>query len=58
MRRLNAGDKFPSILLKDIDDKTVCIPKEVNTKYCVLLFFRGVRICMQPSVRMGPGFIG
>ena len=42
MIRLSAGDKFPSILLKDIEDKTVCIPEEVNTKYCVLLFFRGV----------------
>ena len=42
MNRLGAGDKFPSIFLKDTEDKTVCIPEEVNTKYCVLLFFRGV----------------
>ena len=42
MNRLSAGDRFPSILMKDTEDKTVCIPEEVNTKYCVLLFFRGV----------------
>ena len=42
MNRLSAGDKFPNIFLKDTEDKTVCIPEEVNTKYCVLLFFRGV----------------
>ena len=41
MIRLSAGDKFPCILLKDIEDKTVCIPEKVSTKYCVLLFFRG-----------------
>ena len=41
MNKLSAGDKFPSIFLKDIENKTVCIPEEVNTKYCVLLFFRG-----------------
>ena len=35
--------------------KTVCIPEEVYTKYCVLLFFRRIRICMQLSVRMEPG---
>ena len=41
MNRLSAGDRFPSILMKDTEDKTVCIPEEVNTKYCALLFFRG-----------------
>lgn len=41
MNKLSAGDKFPSIILKDIENKNVCIPEEVNTKYCVLLFFRG-----------------
>ena len=41
MNRLSAGDRFPSILMKDTEDKTVCIPEEVNTKYCTLLFFRG-----------------
>ena len=41
MSRLSAGDKFPSIFLKDIEDKTICIPEKVKTKYCVLLFFRG-----------------
>ena len=38
MNKLSAGDKFPSIFLKDIENKTVCIPEELNTKYCVLLF--------------------
>ena len=38
MSRLSAGDKLPSIFLKDIEDKTVCIPEEVNTKYRALLF--------------------
>ena len=41
MNRLSAGDRFPRILMKDTEDKTVCIPEEVNTKYCILLFFRG-----------------
>ena len=57
MNRLSAGDKFPNIFLKDTEDKTVCIPEEVNTKHCVLLFFRGVRICMHPSVRIESGTV-
>ena len=38
MNRLSAGDRFPSILMKDTEDKTVCIPEKVNTKYLPYFF--------------------
>ena len=39
--RLKIGADFPKILLTDIENKTITIPDDINSKYCILLFFRG-----------------
>jgi hypothetical protein len=41
MNMLKIGSEFPTISLTDIENKTIIIPDEINTKYCILLFFRG-----------------
>ena len=41
MNMLKIGSEFPKISLTDIENKTIIIPDEINTKYCILLFFRG-----------------
>ena len=39
--RLKIGADFPKISLTDIENKTITIPDDINSKYCNLLFFRG-----------------
>ena len=38
---LKIGSDFPNITLTDIENNKITIPNDINTKYCVLLFFRG-----------------
>ena len=40
-QRLKIGSDFPKISLTDIDNKTITIPDDINSKYCIVLFFRG-----------------
>ena len=40
--RLKIGADFPKISLTDIENKTITIPDDINSKYCILLF-SGVR---------------
>jgi hypothetical protein len=42
MKRLGIGFHFPKISLIDIGNKNINIIDVINTKYCILLFFRGV----------------
>ena len=42
MKRLGIGSHFPKISLTDIGNKSINIVDGINTKYCILLFFRGV----------------
>ena len=39
--RLKIGADFPKISLTDIENKTITIADDINSKYCILLFFRG-----------------
>jgi peroxiredoxin len=38
---LRIGEDFPKISLTDIENKTITIPDDIKTKYCILLFYRG-----------------
>ena len=38
---LRIGANFPKISLTDIENKNITIPDDINTNFCVLLFFRG-----------------
>ena len=38
---LKIWSDFPKISLTDIENKTITIPDDINTKFCILLFFRG-----------------
>ena len=38
---LKIGSDFPKISLTDIENKTITIPDDINSKYCIVLFFRG-----------------
>ena len=38
---LRLGANFPKISLTDIENKNITIPDDINTNFCVLLFFRG-----------------
>jgi len=40
-QRLGIGADFPKISLTDIENKTISIPDDIKTKYCILLFIRG-----------------
>jgi len=40
-QRLGIGSDFPEITLIDIDNNSITIPDEINTRYCILLFIRG-----------------
>jgi len=40
-QRLKIGVDFPKISLTDIETKTINIPDDIKTKFCILLFFRG-----------------
>ncbi len=40
-QRLGIGSDFPEITLTDIDNNSITIPDDINTKYCILLFIRG-----------------
>jgi peroxiredoxin len=40
-QRLGIGADFPKITLTDIENKTITIPDDIKTKYCILLFIRG-----------------
>ncbi len=37
-QRLIIGSDFPKISLTDIDNKTITIPDDINSKYCIMLF--------------------
>ena len=38
---LRIGANFPKISLTDIENKNITIPDDINTNFCILLFFRG-----------------
>jgi peroxiredoxin len=38
---LRIGADFPKISLTDIENKTITIPDDIKTKFCILLFYRG-----------------
>jgi peroxiredoxin len=40
-KKLQQGDRFPSLALKLVDGSTVRIPDEMPGRYAVLLFYRG-----------------
>ena len=35
---LKIGSDFPKISMTDIENKTITIPDDINTKFCILLF--------------------
>ena len=35
---LKIGSDFPKISLTDIENKTITIPHDIDTKFCILLF--------------------
>jgi len=35
---LKIGSDFPKISLTDIKNKTITIPDDINSKYCIVLF--------------------
>ncbi len=39
--KLNAGDAFPSLTLKLADGKTLNVPEDLDSKYTMILFYRG-----------------
>ena len=39
--KLNAGDAFPSLTLKLAGDKTLNVPEDLDSKYTMILFYRG-----------------
>lgn len=39
--KLNTGDQFPGMSLSLVDGTTLEVPRGLNTKYTVLLFYRG-----------------
>ena len=40
-KKLQQGDRFPSLTLQLIDGRTVRIPEEIPTRYAAVLFYRG-----------------
>ncbi|MEE2716508.1 MAG: hypothetical protein VX610_03690 [SAR324 cluster bacterium] len=40
-QKLGIGSDFPKIALTDIENRTITVPDDIKTKYCILLFFRG-----------------
>ena len=40
-KKLQQGDRFPSLTLKLVDGRTVRIPEELSTRYAAVLFYRG-----------------
>jgi peroxiredoxin len=40
-KKLQQGDRFPSLALKLVDGTTIRIPDEMPGRYAVLLFYRG-----------------
>lgn len=49
-QRLKIGAEFPKISLTDIENKTITIPDDIKTKYCILIFQGSVVTQMHPSV--------
>ena len=39
--KLNAGDSFPAMTLNLVGGGTVNVPADLDSKYTVLLFYRG-----------------
>ncbi len=39
--KLNAGDAFPSLTLKLTGGKTLNLPADLDSKYTMILFYRG-----------------
>ena len=40
-KKLGAGDSFPKMTLKLLDGGSFTVPDDINSKYMVLLFYRG-----------------
>ena len=39
--KLNAGDRFPSLVLNLVGGGTLAVPADLEAAYTVLLFYRG-----------------
>ncbi|MEL0105701.1 MAG: hypothetical protein ACO3MW_06675 [Rhodospirillales bacterium] len=40
-KKLDAGDMFPNMTLNLLDGGSITVPDNLNSKYTVLLFYRG-----------------
>ena len=41
MNKLSIGSDFPKISLETTEGKSLIIPQDIKTRYCILLFIRG-----------------
>ncbi len=41
MNNLSIGSDFPKISLETTEGKSLIIPQDIKTSYCILLFIRG-----------------
>jgi len=40
-KKMNTGDQFPSIVLNIGKDQTIAVPEDLDSKYTMLLIYRG-----------------
>ena len=40
-RKLQQGDRFPSLTFNLIDGGSITLPKDIPTRYAAILFYRG-----------------